>query len=423
MKILIDCGNYFVDNNNNGDKAIYKVMINRLTSLWPDARIKFITLDPELIRRDYPDAEPFILSARHHWQFFPPRKKPCQPVFYAQSMMQSFCPKIVRRRAIKRMRRNAVTSADAEPLIRELKNSDLVLASGGGWFSDAFARHAMGILDTLEAAVELGKPAAIMSCGFERIESPYLNRKAHSVLPRLNLIACRENAASPKILRSFGVQQEKILVSGDDAVEIAYETHTEKSGKGIGINLRVAEYSGITEEQLVTLRTVLQKVSRKYDAPLLPVPISLFGPSDPDTIKALLSNHPGPLDGGANLDTPEKTIRKLGQCRLLVTGSYHAAVFALSKGIPVIAISGSQHYHMKLTGLADMFGGKGCVVLASNGPELPELLFAEIDNAWTQSKPEKNNLLSSAKRQVDSGRLAYEKLYDVVASTMKASAK
>ncbi len=416
MNILIDCGNYFVDNNNNGDKAIYQVMINRLTGLWPDATLKFITLDPDLIKKECPGAKPFVLSKRHHWQFFPPRKKPGLSADFTRSMMQSFCPKTARLRTIKRMRRNAITTADSEPLIRELENSDLVLGSGGGWFSDSFARHAMGILDTLEAAIELGKPAAIMSCGFEQIENPSLNRKAHSVLPRLNLIACREKAASPEILRGFGVSPEKIMVSGDDAVDIAYEMHTEKPGEGIGINLRVADYSEIGEKQLVTLRHVLQEIALKYKAPLLPVPISLFGPSDPDAIKALLPDHPEPLDGGANLDTPEKTIQQLSKCRILVSGSYHAAVFALSKGIPVVLLAGSQHYKMKLNGLANMFEGNGCEILATDEPALHERLSTAIDRAWNCPEFESKNLLVAAKRQVESGQQAYKKLYDELAS-------
>ncbi len=75
MWILVDCSNYFMDNDNNGDKAIYQVLAKRLINLWPKARISWITLEPDLIRRTCPGVQPFVLQTRHHWQLFNPPDK------------------------------------------------------------------------------------------------------------------------------------------------------------------------------------------------------------------------------------------------------------------------------------------------------------------------------------------------------------
>ena len=52
----------------------------------------------------------------------------------------------------------------------------------------------------------------------------------------------------------------------------------------------------------------------------------------------------------------EGTITTIARCRLVVTGSYHAALFALSMGVPAIGIATSRYYEDKFLGLADQFG-------------------------------------------------------------------
>ena len=48
--------------------------------------------------------------------------------------------------------------------------------------------------------------------------------------------------------------------------------------------------------------------------------------------------------GWQRFDSPMQMIRKIQRCRLIVTGSYHPAVFALAKGIPAIALVKSVTY-------------------------------------------------------------------------------
>ena len=53
--------------------------------------------------------------------------------------------------------------------------------------------------------------------------------------------------------------------------------------------------------------------------------------------------------------SPEAVMKNVSACRMVVTGSYHAAVFALSQGIPALTISKSAYYDSKFNGLGDMF--------------------------------------------------------------------
>ena len=105
------------------------------------------------------------------------------------------------------------------------------------------------------------------------------------------------------------------------------------------------------------------------------------------------------------LDTPLTVIRRVGECRVVVTGSYHAGVFALSQGIPVVGLSRSDYYTDKFLGLADQFGS-GCRLVPLDEP-LDEALPARIIELWREAEALRPDLLAAASRQVEEGREAY----------------
>ena len=101
------------------------------------------------------------------------------------------------------------------------------------------------------------------------------------------------------------------------------------------------------------------------------------------------------------------------RCRLVITGSYHAGVFALANGIPVLGIAGSSYYVDKFEGLADMFG-KGCRVLRVGADDCAEELRSAAEELWGNAEETRPGLLAAAERQIASGRATYEKIADLV---------
>ena len=131
----------------------------------------------------------------------------------------------------------------------------------------------------------------------------------------------------------------------------------------MGVNLRVASYAEVSPEHLRILREALRSTSRVYSAEFVPVPIAHRAQMDAGTLRELLADMPGEdVDGGASLDTPQLVLHRIRQCRVVVSGSYHAAVFALAQGIPAVALASSQYYLDKMRGLRDQFG-EGCAVV------------------------------------------------------------
>ena len=227
MRILIDCSNYFLDNENHGDRAIYQVMVRRLTTMWPAATIHFITLDPDLIERNCPGVRPLVLTERHNWEMFPAalvrRSRSRRGVFLGGLRLQPRCRALC----------HTYPPHDIQRFAKTLREADLVMATGGGYFSDCFAKHAEGLLDTLQGGLYFGKPTVLMGGGFEPVQDAGLQAKARAVLPCLDLISCREHVTGPALLRDMGVPNERVLVTGDDAVELAFDARPPKLGTGL----------------------------------------------------------------------------------------------------------------------------------------------------------------------------------------------
>ncbi len=211
--------------------------------------------------------------------------------------------------------------------------------------------------------------------------------------------------------------------TGDEAVEIAYEARQEEPGHRVGINLRVASYSNVTADMIDGLKPVLHKFAQRHNAPLIPVPIAFHAwASDHLAIRRLLQGFDDHSDGGIALDTPIKVIRQVGRCRIVVTGAYHAAVFALSQGIPVVGLSASDDYTAKFLGLEDQFG-LGCETVLIDEPNASERLSAAAERAWQLAEKVRLPLQEAARRQIALSQWAYELVKEKLTCSKYAEAE
>ena len=173
------------------------------------------------------------------------------------------------------------------------------------------------------------------------MDVPALRAKAAAVLPSIDFVALRDPLASQRLLREFGVPGDRMVLTGDDAIELAYVRKTSALGGALGVNVRVAYYARTDASTLAVVKDAVERAARHWNAPLVAVPISRQpGGTEPHNaeradalaIRDLLaglpsqSNDPEPA-------SPGDVIRQVGRCRVIVTGSYHGAVFALAQGL------------------------------------------------------------------------------------------
>ena len=108
-------------------------------------------------------------------------------------------------------------------------------------------------------------------------------------------------------------------------------------------------------------------------------------------------------------------IEQTARCRVVVTGAYHAAVFALAQGIPVVCLSNSPYYQTKFEGLEDLFG-RGCAIVGLSDPDLRGRLTIAIERAWDSAEAVRSPLLQSARSQIERSQTAYQRVKTLLQS-------
>ena len=319
-------------------------------------------------------------------------------------------PQILETLLIRRLHRQG-RARDAEAVAdfsRALQNADLLLVCGAGGFYDGCRAWNLEMLDLLETAIQRKIPVAMLGQGFGPISDTVVLKRAAKVLPKVDFITLRGGRGSFAILRSIGVPDSKVETTGDEALELAYESRSEKIGRGLGIGLRFAASATTNDDDIERMRPVLQNFARRHNVPLIPLPIAIqLHTRDDLAIKRVLMGFDEESDGGKTLDSPLKVIKQAALCRVVVTGAYHAAVFALAQGIPVVSLARSAYFAGKLLGLEDQFG-EGCQTILLNESGWPEKLDSAIENAWQNADELRETLQAAALRQIQLTRRSYE---------------
>jgi colanic acid/amylovoran biosynthesis protein len=432
MRILVDSCSY--NCQNVGDLAMLTVAVSRLRELFPSASIQVITNAPHLVVRHCGAVDTVPVEGRRqllaeHLLGRADRWIPGSAWRRVEESLRFNTPALFNASAeLKQRMRGSLrfgyggqagdAARDLRRFVDAARTADLVVVNGAGIMTDAFRDHAFGILATLDLAARRGIPTAMFGQGLGPIDDPELRRRAADVLPRVSLIAVRESKASVPLLESLGVDLSRVEVTGDDAIELARPTaEALRASEGvdrraIGINVRIAPYADVATTMLSDVKSVLSDAARSRGAKLVGIPIAHHGGGmDIDTLRELLDHD----DGAAQLDSPRAVIDRIGSCRVVVTGSYHGAVFALARGIPVVALVKSPYYAAKMTGVADQFG-LGCDVVRLDAPDLKATLRDAIDRAWDSADQVKGPLLETAADQVRRGRMAYARLRELCTS-------
>jgi colanic acid/amylovoran biosynthesis protein len=401
---------------NLGDVAMLQVMVNQLRTLWPDASLEVITNVPEKLAIQCPGTKPVSYMGRYSWVGEDyllgklhrrlPESLSREPAKLKRTLGR-YSPALVKS-VIRLKAQLRHIEGDPGTFLEALEGADLVIVSGMGGLTDNARFHARLVLDTLDMAIRRGKPTAMMGQGVGPIEDPDLLAHVKAVAPQVGFIGLREGVGGLPLLESLGVRRERMAVTGDDAIPLAYDLRTTDHGSGVGINLRVARHAGTDAEVIEKVRRPLQAFASRHHAPLVPLPIALHdGAKDPQTIRSLMVGYDDKSDGGQSITTPREVIENAGQCRIVVTGAYHAAIFAISQGIPVVALTQSQYYTDKYVGLADQFG-TGCETVYLNSPNFSNELTAAMQRAWDTADEVRQPLLDAARHQIMLIEQAYQ---------------
>lgn len=427
LNILVDPGTYTC--TNVGDVAMLQVAVARLAANFPGAALHVLTDDPSALARHCPRVQPVSNAARLVWlddeqlvgrfqRVLPTRASSLLAAAQHDIRLKlptAYHAALVARRALRRR-----ATGDVGRFLKLAARTDLYVAAGQGTLADDSRAHALAVLGTAEIARRAGATVALVGQGIGPIGDADLLARMRAVLPAASIIGLRERRMGPAILRENGVATSQIVVTGDEAIELAYRRRPPELGDGLGVHVRFAPLA-VDQTYLERLRPVLLGFAREQRAPLIPLPISQHrrGANDCRAIAELAGGQEAYAPGGATLDTPAHVIGAAGRCRVVVSCAYHAAVFALSQGVPVICLGRSAYYLAKFRGLRAQFPG-GCAVLALDQPAFEARLDAALRVAWAIAPSRRFALWRRAERQIRAGRMVYRRLRDLVPARAQA---
>ncbi|MFF0490356.1 polysaccharide pyruvyl transferase family protein [Nocardia sp. NPDC004068] len=410
IRVLVENGEYWL--RNRGDIAMMAVTVERLRERWAGARIGVLTDQPRILRAVVPEAEPICLGGGGHW---PERSPWDRPVGAAVLRWRAATDGPKSR--VRALRRKAV-AADLEPSLPSLPaaaaDASLVLAQGGGYLTDVDRYQARRTLTLLEYAQSQGIPTAMIGQGIGPLEDPALLDLAARVLPGVGLIALREGRRGPALLADLGVAPERVLVTGDDAVELAYRLRPDDLGGDLGICLRVADYARVSDHARTVLGSRVRGLSAEFGAPLAPLIISEYDSEDRRCTLPLLAGAPRVRRPAGRGASAADVARQVSRCRVVVTSAYHLAVFALAQGVPAVGVTASRYYDDKFHGLAEMFG-TGLEVVDLRGDGLDAALTEAVRRQWQRAPELREPLWRKAEDQIAAGRRALDRVFGLVA--------
>jgi colanic acid/amylovoran biosynthesis protein len=403
MRILIDQSGY--DLLNVGDVAMLQACVAQLRRRWPDAEFSVVCHAPERLLEQVGPAEVIgpTLARRPAAAGTLGRRV----TLGLEQLYKMAAPEVMAvRQRICNPHRDQADRAAPTTLLRAIRAADVVVASGGGYLCDTWWWHGSGVLSVLALAQQHGKPTAMFGQGVGPLRHPVLRWQAKRVLPRLAVLGLREGAVGLPLVRELGVPTHIVRVTGDDALAMFASPSAPAAGDAIGINVRVSQYTGIGRSNAADIGGVVQALAEIWSAPIVALPISRY-PTSPD-----LDDIAGMFDGAMrpvveDLADAAALCAAARQSRVVVTASYHAAVFALGQGIPVVCICASAYYDAKFAGLATLFQG-AVEVVRQGEPSWTHALREAVTALWDLPYASREACLSAAARQ----RAAADALYD-----------
>jgi polysaccharide pyruvyl transferase WcaK-like protein len=433
MRIIVDTGlnSGSAEYQNMGDVAMLQVAVARLLSLWPSATVEVLTESLSDLERYCPGATPLSRLGRDTWvgsrvllgrfhRFLPTSVSVRLSAW--KRVLTVWWPSLLKWMIHLRLGlRDGHGRKEAMQMFFDaMDQADLFVVCGSGGFADSCRTWNLSILGTVEAALQRGMTVALFGQGMGPLNDLDVISWAKHVLPRVNLISLRGGRGGPGLLEFLQVPQSKFLTTGDEAIDLSYEARAEQPGDAIGINLRVAAYAGVNSRKIEQVGAVVREFARGRGVSILPIPIAFHEwANDQQTIREMLAGFDDGSDGGVSLDTPLKVVKQVSQCRLVVTGAYHAAVFALAQGIPVVCLSNSTYYSAKFQGLEDLFGC-GCETVMLSDQNVSNNLSLAMEGMWRSAATVRRPLQEAAVRQIELSRSAYKQIQNLFESAGNA---
>lgn len=226
---------------------------------------------------------------------------------------------------------------------RALKNSDGLISGGGSLLQDATGLGSIPYyLGVMALARWLGKPTFVYAQGIGPVNRKLFKPWIGGAFRKASYVSVRD-AESAALLRGYGVPQAHIAVVPDpvmgmppgvaDAGEAAVEADTD-TRPVVGVSVRF--WRG-DRADLVRVAAALEALAGRGGVRLRFLPFHRG--SDEDASRFVMERLSGAAELAPAHEDPQRMLREVGRCALLVGMRLHSLIYAANRGVPMLGIS------------------------------------------------------------------------------------
>lgn len=216
----------------------------------------------------------------------------------------------------------------------QLATSDAVIMNAGGLLADHLARYLPGRIFALHAALQAGRPTAVVNYSFA-VTRPELVDWVAPVMRAVTLHAVRESQSRDRLL-ALGVDPGRIVLTRDAAFAAAAPPAPPLSTGRPTIAVQVR---GDRPQDLAAWADLIGALRTRFNARV----VHLVGclKYDPPILAALRRRVL--LDSAEGLDSADALKTAIGGAHVLITDRYHGLVFAAQMGTPFVPLASTTH--------------------------------------------------------------------------------
>lgn len=292
--------------------------------------------------------------------------------------------------------------------LRALRDSDVLLLSGGGNLTSLFPEEIRRRTRAARAARRFGIPVVLTGQTLGPRLDPADRRRLARWLPEAASVGVRDAGISPGLADRLGVSRDRLVVAPDDAFLLDPAAPRRRSLARRFEGLEGRAVAGVSFHRTPGCRRPEAEDIARFAAALAPLLTDpqahlLFLPhertpgrgSDIRLARAVRRALPDPSRASilkGRLLAPEM-LSVVDRCDLVVSTRYHDVVFALSRGVPAIGVAQDDYTREKLRGAFAMAG------LPERVHDLDDLLLPGwVGRAWSARRDERGAALRAARR-------------------------
>lgn len=295
-------------------------------------------------------------------------------------------------------------NAKKAALLEELKNSDMLFYSGGGYLTGKTLSRLWDGIFFIACAKVMDVPVVLSGHTIGIWNGSFNKWFAKWGLSKANIITTRDPEESIRALKEIGLENENAFVTFDDALfcdKVNSEiTKQELINSGMNINdfdnyvtLNI-HYWGMEKNEKAKkelrkrVNDIVQYMTDKENKKIVLIAMT---PTDYNTINDFLEEYPNENVINYKYEFDFRKIRGvIANSKMCITMKHHPIIFAVGEKVPVISLANFDYYEHKNGGALKLFGLEKYNLKFSSDFDLNK--FIDVHNDILKDDNYQNNL-------------------------------